>query len=418
MEPRFGHDFSRVRVHTDARAASSARAVNALAYTVGEDIVFAPGHYSPQTKSGERLLAHELVHTIQQAPVAALSPTGIAGSAPLLSHFQGRMSSLDLQAQPKLEVSQPTGALEREADSVAQEILRFGAGASASAETGTPALAAQSAVYPLLQRASEPERSEPATKPQPVAAPSSAKPPSKAIREIPAPPQLEMLNLEIGEDALAGPYEQKQSDLSFSLPLAAVPSPCTPTTALTWSDFKGTVPQSPWGAETHYELPTVGSGAKTRFRAKFIFAKSWVKPQYKYASDPAKNGCNEEIAECEAWLKENPGGWWEKEGEKATTIAECKTKLGPICNATAQWWSDWVLKHEQGHFDITCIFAGKANAALDAGKSLRAVMAAMNKKVNPQQKLYDEETNHSVNIGQQDAWDTKIASELPEVTIP
>lgn len=66
MEPRFGHDFSRVRVHTDAKAAESARAVNALAYTVGQDVVFGMGQYVPGTGMGQRLLAHELTHVVQQ----------------------------------------------------------------------------------------------------------------------------------------------------------------------------------------------------------------------------------------------------------------------------------------------------------------------------------------------------------------
>ena len=66
MEPRFGHDFSRVRVHTDARAAESARAVNALAYTAGFNIVFANAQYEPQNLLGRRLLSHELAHVVQQ----------------------------------------------------------------------------------------------------------------------------------------------------------------------------------------------------------------------------------------------------------------------------------------------------------------------------------------------------------------
>ncbi len=66
MEPRFGHDFSQVRVHTDARAAESARAVNAQAYTVGRDVVFGTGQYGPGTLEGKRLLAHELTHVLQQ----------------------------------------------------------------------------------------------------------------------------------------------------------------------------------------------------------------------------------------------------------------------------------------------------------------------------------------------------------------
>src|SRR2546426_7573479 len=67
MEPRFRHDFSRVRVHTDSQAAESARAVNALAYTVGPDIVLGADQYKPGTLAGRRLLAHELTHVLQQS---------------------------------------------------------------------------------------------------------------------------------------------------------------------------------------------------------------------------------------------------------------------------------------------------------------------------------------------------------------
>jgi hypothetical protein len=66
MEPRFRHDFSRVRVHSDRRAAESARAVGALAYTVGQSVVFGDGQYVPGTRSGRHLLAHELTHVVQQ----------------------------------------------------------------------------------------------------------------------------------------------------------------------------------------------------------------------------------------------------------------------------------------------------------------------------------------------------------------
>ncbi len=67
MESRFAHDFSRVRVHSNAKATESAKAVNALAYTVGQDVVFGEGRYSPNILSGKRLLAHELTHVVQQA---------------------------------------------------------------------------------------------------------------------------------------------------------------------------------------------------------------------------------------------------------------------------------------------------------------------------------------------------------------
>ena len=67
MEPRFGHDFSQVRVHTGQLAARSANAVAAHAYAAGYDIVFGEGRYSPVTSEGQRLLAHELAHVVQQS---------------------------------------------------------------------------------------------------------------------------------------------------------------------------------------------------------------------------------------------------------------------------------------------------------------------------------------------------------------
>jgi hypothetical protein len=97
MEPRFGHDFSRVRVHTDAKAAQSAKAVNALAYTVGRDVVFGAGQYAPQSQAGRRLMAHELTHAVQQSQVSGT-------------------------IQHDLEIGDSGDSSERKADSVADAI--------------------------------------------------------------------------------------------------------------------------------------------------------------------------------------------------------------------------------------------------------------------------------------------------------
>jgi hypothetical protein len=77
MESGFGRDFSAVRIHNDAQAAKSAGAVDALAYTVGRDVVFARNQFAPGTKEGQRLLAHELTHVVQQGPDSHLSPQSI-----------------------------------------------------------------------------------------------------------------------------------------------------------------------------------------------------------------------------------------------------------------------------------------------------------------------------------------------------
>ena len=67
MEPRFGHAFSKLRVHTDAKAAESAHAIGAAAYVMGHDIVFGAGRFAPETQEGRQLIAHELTHVVQQS---------------------------------------------------------------------------------------------------------------------------------------------------------------------------------------------------------------------------------------------------------------------------------------------------------------------------------------------------------------
>lgn len=73
MEPRFGFDFSRVRVHADSEAAQGARSINARAYTIGSDVVFGAGRYAPSSSEGRRLLAHELAHVAQQSSSSVTS---------------------------------------------------------------------------------------------------------------------------------------------------------------------------------------------------------------------------------------------------------------------------------------------------------------------------------------------------------
>ncbi|MGC2696892.1 MAG: DUF4157 domain-containing protein [Candidatus Angelobacter sp.] len=102
FEPRFGHDFSQVRVHADSRAAESARSVHALAYTSGLDVVFGSGQFAPDTKAGQRLLAHELTHVVQQS------------------------QSRNRPVQRKLEVGPANDALEQEAERFAQQITNDG----------------------------------------------------------------------------------------------------------------------------------------------------------------------------------------------------------------------------------------------------------------------------------------------------
>lgn len=96
MEPRFGHDLSSVRIHSYAQAAEAARSVQALAYTTGSDIVFGEGQYKPGTDSGRKLLAHELVHVIQQQ----------RGSAPGMIQRQEEVSDELLRSELENQTTQ------------------------------------------------------------------------------------------------------------------------------------------------------------------------------------------------------------------------------------------------------------------------------------------------------------------------
>ncbi|MBI3796018.1 MAG: DUF4157 domain-containing protein [Deltaproteobacteria bacterium] len=101
FEPRFGHDFGHVRLHADAQAATSARALGAQAYTVGRDIVFGAGQYAPHTTDGQRLLAHELTHTVQQGQQSTVSQGwGMADHSPVAQQRGGTPGQLWLQRQP------------------------------------------------------------------------------------------------------------------------------------------------------------------------------------------------------------------------------------------------------------------------------------------------------------------------------
>ena len=123
FESRFDHDFSGVRVHTDARASASAVALGARAYTFGQDVVFRAGAYAPQNTAGKRLLAHELAHVVQQS-----DSSGAAAAGP----------------QAARDVSEPGDAAEREADRAAEAVMSAGdhsccGGTGARGEAARPA---------------------------------------------------------------------------------------------------------------------------------------------------------------------------------------------------------------------------------------------------------------------------------------
>ena len=118
-ERYFGYDFSKVRVHTDSRAAESAKAVNAAAYTAGNGVVFDTGRYRPDSAAGKRLIAHELTHVVQQAGSSQLpsaiekpnTPEEMAAEANARTGLQGQQNpSLTAFRRPVI-VARTVGSL-------------------------------------------------------------------------------------------------------------------------------------------------------------------------------------------------------------------------------------------------------------------------------------------------------------------
>lgn len=130
MEQRFGQDFSRVRVHTDARAAVSARAVHAYAYTSGNHIVFGADQYAPKTGAGVHLLAHELTHVAQQAGTGgSVSRSAKAiGSCSDAAEVEANLAANQIMSGGRVAVTERPSAMLHALSDEAEKGLGIGAG--------------------------------------------------------------------------------------------------------------------------------------------------------------------------------------------------------------------------------------------------------------------------------------------------
>jgi hypothetical protein len=173
MEPRFGHDFSQVRLHTDGRAAKSARAVDALAYTVGSNVVFGEGQHQPGTLAGQRLLAHELSHVVQQGRAASNANMGMRSTVSERTRIARQPSP---PSGAMLQIEDSDSATEREADHISYRIAQGG----------------------MIQRGLSPQRHGL----QRQAAPATQAPPAQQPQPAPqAPPISAIQNVRVGNVA-------------------------------------------------------------------------------------------------------------------------------------------------------------------------------------------------------------------------
>ena len=384
FEPRFGHDFGKVRVHRDAAAAASARDVAARAYTVGQHVVFGAGSYAPASRGGRSLIAHELAHVVQQ--------TGTVQRHSISALPVGRSSSGD--EEEEMPQAAPVATAEEEQDGDAGGIVqRF--------------------------------------------------PRGEMFGDVPEDPWAEKTEADVAQAEMKAAQECIKNT-------PADPVECDPARTLTWNDFAAAPDMSSrFGAVCHSGLekgaantallkcmPFTDAGQKanpSRVHAVFDGTKSWVKPRSKTPTDNSVNGCQAVIGQCQSHFAGagSGGTTWalstgappgcaaspSPRGDAATSAADCETVVGKDCADQAAADSVRLLQHENGHFNLSCAMARKANAmtgkTTDVDKLLKAAKAVL----RTQQRLYDGETGHGCKAAEQSAWETAIAGGLPAVTI-
>jgi len=406
LEPRFGRDFSGVWVHTDARAAESARAVNALAYTVGRDVVFGAGQYAPSSVEGQRLITHELTHVAQQNGSGHGS-----GASESRSNFANVIigpndDAYELEAeQMSLNLGGPT--LFQHTNLPVQRLQRETMDDSFSSRR-------RSADSPLHREGTLPYRE--------------------------ATELLACIRI-MGESNAAYCRQQvlgeEPSLLGLSSSAAAPAQPafaqCVPNRALTWADFTG-APSGSTSAFTAYDYPTATTPNGTRIQAVFNSGRSFVRPRFGNPTDPALNGCAANITQCESFFPPGTtGGSFALDSTPSATcpaavradpsvvaasLGDCSGIIAAECQRVAQAESDRLLRHEQLHFDLACVLAGKANAALAASAALTTVQSALNTKDAQLTSQYDTQTNRGCIAAQQATWETNVRAGLTNVTIP
>ncbi|HEY4329328.1 MAG TPA: DUF4157 domain-containing protein [Phycisphaerae bacterium] len=387
FEPRFGHNFGDVRVHTDAQAAQSARMVGARAYAVGNHLVFGDSQYAPHTSAGRHLLAHELTHVLQQAgglKRSSISPEQVGEVGD---------DSSATPAQPQQEEEPPVQAMLLQRHPAIVGLDEAGPNADLTGQK-------EADMYNLSQREAEEKKKLEACE---------AMKPSDPVECDPA-------TALSWSDFKATAPAQSQFSAATASDITTVDVPSTKCI----TDAKG-----------------IPSGPLKRFQAVFHPNTSWVKPSARDAADPTKNGSAAEIAKCEKHFDDSAAKNFinvtyhmssaavaacpasiRAAGNNATTKGGCTTVVGADFTATAIAESARLLNHEQNHFNLTCALAKKGNALLAAGGDFDKINAVINTRLATTQAQYDADAHHGCNAAGQSKWEAAISSGLPTVKLP
>ena len=513
MEHRFGFDFGAIRIHTDSGSAGSAQDVRARAYTVGGDIVFGAGEYRPGSKGSEALLAHELVHTIQQGASRPLGAAKTLAAGSALGFSVSRMSQsqgagtpdaggsaapacADHAAAPtmrgRLTVGAANDRYEQEAEHVAAQVIRMpdpaagpstpGRAASGDARPVGLSLAAGSAAGRLQRLASSPLFDDSATEGgatetsasgpaaaaptagaagTPAAATQPAKPDETAAGTAQTLQRAPMGGMDDGMgsgqpassaagsapggapggtpdrrtttqllDCIHALGEDHADECRHQVLGSPRPTPplCDPATGPAAAAFTGTPPaKTRFAGKTDWHF--AGAPPDWGFsiiRVFFDGATSWMKPAVTSTNRPQIiAGCQTAVAggksfrfnpspqRCASSLQPDPS-------IRATTAAECETKIGAEFDRVAAIELARVLTHEQYHFRIACVMAGKGSAALKVSSPSPAedIRHTVETKARALSNQYDTETDHGCIAAKQAAWQADVDAGLPTTKVP
>jgi hypothetical protein len=418
MERRIGHDFSRVRVHTDARGVESAQAVNALAYTVGRDIVFGAGQYAPGTTAGKRLLAHELTHVAQQTDSLTLQRQEDDAAPPAVPPTNGApaIGELEETVQPEATQDSELSPQETEDSELYPEPIE-------------PLLEAS---YISEDLAPEEEPKEEGRPEGAIATASAGFSPTTLGRQIVPPDHPSEREAEaVSRVIVSGPEKGGPPTISHSLPrekeFIQRQIYWDKRNTLGWADFKGNpIKGSPFDASTE-------SGFK--MAAPKVLKE--VSPYPPGVPNPCKIGkttttqfyatvsldISPESLNVRALMR--PAQSWVKPGKQSAAL----------------------LAHEQGHFDITHVIAKKTefavtlwaiknvgvaekcgkiptlNAAIKswnafgAQKAINKIAGKANDVLKHAQADYDNATGHGANAAAQQTWQGDINADLPNYNV-
>jgi hypothetical protein len=410
MESRFGRDFSQVRVHTDGRAAESAQSVNALAYTVGENVVFGAGQYTPTTTQGKKLLAHELTHVVQQVGSNTLQRQIDEEEIPPPISAEATVSPVPAPEKPILPSNEPE---EEEKASSSQD------------EEDTELVPDPIESLPEITYVSEDVAPQESTIEGAALAamPAASTPPAMAKQIIapdhPTEHEAEVVSRAIISDSVMGSVPT----IGRTYPgLVQRQFAWDDRNALNWADFKAAAPKnSPFDASTSSKMEPPNLAPKRDAqpnpqKACKLGKKNDTEFTATVKIDPASISVRALMYPSESWVK-------------------------------AGKQSGDLLAHEQGHFDIAHVIAGKAKTAILNWLTTHAAQAnkcgkipalnaatkawnAMNAKdaigdiwkragalLKEAQDDYDTDTRHGLDAAQQKAWLGEIASGLKKYNL-